>query len=110
MAPTEQELHPRPDADGDQMAGQFDFGNEGIEHPAGHRNASLGLMEQELPPRPDAYGNASLGLMEQELPPRPDAYGEDSMEIDGDQRGSRTPHPPSCPTPSRAQKALREKK
>jgi hypothetical protein len=40
-----------------------------------------------------------LGLMEQELPPRPDAYGEDSMEIDGDQRGSRTPHPPSCPNP-----------
>jgi hypothetical protein len=60
--------------------GQFDFGNEGIEHPAGSRYASLGLMEQELPPRPDAYG-------------------EDRMEIDGDPRGSRTPQPPSCPNP-----------
>jgi hypothetical protein len=27
MAPTEQELHPRPDADGKQKAGQFDFGS-----------------------------------------------------------------------------------
>jgi hypothetical protein len=88
-APMEQELPPRPDADGQKQAGPTDFENEGIGGTAD-------------------YGNVGKTPMEQELPPMPEAYGDDDTGVEGRRRGSWTPRPPSSNNPFESEESAPE--